>query len=86
MIISRNGDMNCKFSLKKKIVMPHTKLTEIQVLAFLTLPFLHFLNTVTYLLAQMVKNLPAMQEIQVQSLGKEDPLEKEMATHCNILA
>ena len=66
--------------------MPHTKLTEIQVLAFLTLPFLHFLNTVTYLLAQMVKNLPAMQEIQVQSLGKEDPLEKEMATHCNILA
>ena len=66
--------------------MPHTKLTEIQVLAFLTLPFLHFLNTVTYLLAQMVKNLPAMQEIQVQSLGQEDPLEKGMATHCNILA
>ena len=66
--------------------MPHTKLTEIQVLAFLPLPFLHFLNTVTYLLAQMVKNLPAMQEIQVQSLGQEDPLEKGMATHSNILA
>ena len=29
----------------------------------------------------MVKNLPAMQEMQVQSLGLEDPLEKEMATH-----
>ena len=34
----------------------------------------------------MVKNLPAMQEIWVQSLDQEDPLEKEMATHCNILA
>ena len=34
----------------------------------------------------MVKNLPAMQETQVQSLGGEDPLEKEMATHSNILA
>ena len=34
----------------------------------------------------MVKNLPAMQETQVQSLGQEDPLEKGMATHSNILA
>ena len=33
-----------------------------------------------------VKNLPAMQEMQVQSLGWEDPLEKEMATHSSILA
>ena len=33
----------------------------------------------------MVKNLPAMQETQVQSLGQEDPLEKEMATHSIIL-
>ena len=32
-------------------------------------------------MAQMVKNLAAMQETQVQSLGQEDPLEKEMATH-----
>ena len=32
-------------------------------------------------MAQMVKNLPAMQEIQVQSLDQEDPLEKGMATH-----
>ena len=37
-------------------------------------------------MAQMVKNLPAMQETQVQSLGQEDPLEKEMATHSCILA
>ena len=33
-----------------------------------------------------VKNLPAMQETQVQSLGWEDPLEEGMATHSNILA
>ena len=38
------------------------------------------------LVAQMVKRLPAMQETQVQSLGREDPLEKEMATHSSILA
>ena len=35
---------------------------------------------------RMVKNLPAMQETQVQSLGWEDPLEKGMATHSSILA
>ena len=34
----------------------------------------------------MVKNLPAIQETQVRSLGQEDPLEKEMATHSSILA
>ena len=38
------------------------------------------------LVAQMVKNLPAMRETQVQSLGQEDPLEKGMATHSSILA
>ena len=36
-------------------------------------------------MAQAVKNLPAMQETQVQSLGQEDPLEKEIATHSSIL-
>ena len=38
------------------------------------------------LVAQKVKNLPAMWETQVQSLGWEDPLEKRMATHSRILA
>ena len=38
------------------------------------------------LVAQVVKNLPAMQETQVRSLGWEDPLEKGMATHSRILA
>ena len=38
------------------------------------------------LVAKSVENWPAMQESQVQSLGREDPLEKEMATHSSILA
>ena len=38
------------------------------------------------MVAQMVKRLPAMQETQVQSLGREDPLKKEMATHFSTLA
>ena len=38
------------------------------------------------LLAQMVKNLPAMQETWVQFQSQEDPLEKRMATHSSILA
>ena len=38
------------------------------------------------LVAQRLKRLPGMQETQVQSLGQEDSLEEEMATHCSILA
>ena len=40
----------------------------------------------TTLVAQMVKNLPAVQETQVRSLGWEDPLEKGMATYSSVLA
>ena len=43
-------------------------------------------GAIEHLVAQMVKNLPAMWETQVQSLGQEDPLEKGKATHCSILA
>ena len=39
-----------------------------------------------FLVAQMVKCLPAMQDTWVQSLGQEDPLEKEMQTHSSTLA
>ena len=38
------------------------------------------------MVAQMVKNPPAMQEMRVQSLGQEDPREKGMATHSSVLA
>ena len=39
-----------------------------------------------FLVAQMVKNLPALREIWVSSLGQKDPLKKGMATHSSILA
>ena len=45
-----------------------------------------FVGERTSLVAQLVENLPATQETQVQFLGQEDPLEKEMATHSSILA
>ena len=41
---------------------------------------------VASLVAQLVNHLPAVQETQVQSLGREDPLEKGLATHSSILA
>ena len=51
---------------------------------------LHFLSTfplvLAFLVAQIVKCLSATWETQVQSLGREDPLEKEMATHSSTLA
>jgi len=47
----------------------------------------YLLTSIVYsLVAQSVKNLPAMWETWVGSLGREDPLEKEMATHSSILA
>ena len=45
-----------------------------------------FINSWASLVAQLVKNLPAMWEIWVRSLGWEDPLEKEKATHSSLLA
>ena len=50
-----------------------------------TWPFL-LLFTLYSLVAQLVKNLPAVRETWVQSLGWEDPLEKGKATHSSILA
>ena len=46
----------------------------------------HGVTILVSLMAQIVKNLPAMQETQVQSLGWEDPLEKGKATHSSNLA
>ena len=57
----------------------HTLTIKAQKLCLLT--FLFILNR-----AQTVKNLPAMRETRVQFLGREDPLEEEMATHSNSLA
>ena len=46
----------------------------------------HYGGTRASLIAQLVKNLPAVQDTQVQSSGWKDPLEKETATHSSILA
>ena len=53
---------------------------------FLYLTVLSYPHLGSFPVAQTVKSLPAMQETWVQSLGREDPLEKEMATHSSILA
>ena len=45
-----------------------------------------FSKRIASLVAQMVKNPPAMQETRVQTQGREDPLEKGMTTHSSILA
>ena len=45
-----------------------------------------FVGIIDFLVAQMVKNSPAMQETRIQPLGQEDPLEKGMAIHSSILA
>ena len=48
--------------------------------------FMYMYNWGVSLVAQMVKNPPAMQDTWVLSLGQEDPLEKEMTTHSRTLA
>ena len=48
--------------------------------------YIYINNIRASLVAQLVKNLPAMRETWVRSLGWEDPLEKGTATHSNILA
>ena len=51
-----------------------------------TLGVLSFTSHLSKMVAQMVRNLPAMWEIWVQSLGREDTQEKSMAIHCSFLA
>ena len=58
----------------------------VSVKAFGSVFYLGCLCICTSLVAQRLKRLPAMWEIWVRSLGQEDPLEKEMATHSSILA
>ena len=62
-------------------VCSHSLLQEIIPIQGLNLGLLH-----CFLVAQRVKNLRAMQEIQIRSLGQEDPLVERMATHSSILA
>ena len=55
-------------------------------LPFLFLILILYWGIVASLVAQRVKHLPTIRETLIQSLGREDPLEKEMATHSSTLA
>ena len=57
-----------------------------KIIIYLFLAVLGLPAARAFLVAQLVKNPPAMQETWVRFLGQEDPLEKEMATHSRILA
>ena len=62
---------------------------EIQLYVYTYIIFeiiFHYRLSWDFPIAQMVKNLPAVQETQVQSLDQEDPLEKEMAIHFSTIA
>ena len=59
---------------------------QTEIILLLSLQFGWLLLSLSSLMAQMVKHLPAMWETWVQSLGWEDPLEKEMAMHSSMLA
>ena len=67
-----------KILILKIIVLPHSKI-QVEKAQYSA-------RTWASLVAVMVKNLPAMWETWDRSLGREDPLEKEMATHYSILA
>ena len=58
---------------------------EVEIYIFLA-PIIVLYNRPASLVAQTVKHLPAMQETRVRFLGREDTLEKEMATHSSTLA
>ena len=73
----------CLFYVKSS--SPHTMFYK-PTYYWLLLTFAHVSSPLTSLVAQMVKRLPTMRETQVQSLGWEDPLEKEMAIHSSTLA
>ena len=65
----------------------HSKVIQLYVYTYITFEIIfHYRLLWDFPIAQMVKNLPAVQETQVPSLGREDPLEKEMATHFSIIA
>ena len=53
---------------------------------YISMWFIAYMNMRASLIVQSIKNLPAMQETWVRFLGREDPLEKEMAIHSSILA
>ena len=77
----------CKHFAYDLLLLSIQLFSIIDVIVYTSLCVLIFFNIFrTSLVAQMVKNLLAMQETWVQSLGWEDPLEEEMTTYSSILA
>ena len=75
-------EVTCHRSIRVCSKFPPTVL----VFPFTVLYGVYFRDLMDFLVAQTVKHLPAMRETRFQSLGQEDLLEKEIATHCSILA
>ena len=69
------------FSLLSSSDIAFYSVTHIKIILDFSLPLINLYIISISLVAQTVKRLPAMWETRVQSLGQEDPLEKEMATH-----
>ena len=75
-----------EISQKQNLSLPHTRATIYSIYSVFKTNCKALILSGASLVAKMVKNLPAMQEIWVRSLGREDPLEKGMATQSSILA
>ena len=73
---------DCEGNLKTRVLSNNSSVKKVQNPQLGLLIFI----LESSLVAQRLKRLPAMREIRVRSLGREDPLEKEMATHSSILA
>ena len=87
------ADADCSHEIKRRLLLGRkviTNLNSILKSRDITLPTkVHLVKAMVFqasVVAQMVKHLPAVWKTQVQSLGQEDPLEKEMATHSSTLA
>ena len=81
LLLGRKDMINLDSIFKSKDITLPTKVHLVKAMVFPVVMYIW-----DSLLAQRLKRLPAMWETWVQSLGREDPLEKEMATHSSILA
>ena len=77
---------NCFLAFARTFITKSTVSPELLQYVFEFCPIINKLAKWAFLVVQMVKNLLAVWDTQVQSLGQEDPLEKEMATHSSVLA
>ena len=77
---------NCLLAFGRTFITKSTVSPELLQYVFEFCPIINKLAKWAFLVVQMVKNLLAVWDTQVQSLGQEDPLEKGMATHSSILA